>query len=50
VLQAIATHLLADRPDRFEARVMKRRPKHYDSVPKPRRDIKREMIKRFSEN
>jgi hypothetical protein len=50
LLKAIATHRVADRPDRFEPRMMKRRPKNYDRLTRPRREIKREMIKRFSEN
>jgi hypothetical protein len=50
LLKAIATHRVADRPDRFQPRMMKRRPKNYDRLTRPRREIKREMIKRFSEN
>jgi hypothetical protein len=50
LLTAIATHRVADRPDCFEPRMTKRRPKNYDRLTKPRREIKREMIKRFSEN
>jgi hypothetical protein len=50
LLKAIATHRVADRPDRFEPRMTKRRPKNYDRLTRPRREIKREMIKRFSEN
>jgi hypothetical protein len=44
-----ATHRVADRPDRFEPRMTKRRPKNYDRLTRPRREIKREMIERFSE-
>jgi hypothetical protein len=50
LLKAIATHRVADRPDRFEPRMTKRRPKNYDRLTKPRREIKREMLNRFSEN
>jgi hypothetical protein len=40
LLKAIATHRVADRPDRFEPRMTKRRPKNYNSVTKPRKEIK----------
>src|SRR5579864_507321 len=49
LLKAIATHRVADRPDRFEPRMTKRRPKNYNRLTKPRQEIKREVIKRFSE-
>ncbi len=45
VLDAIATHQVADRPDRFEPRKKKRRPKKYDRLMKPRNEIKLEMLK-----
>ena len=45
-LEAVATHRVADRPDRFEPRLRKRRPKKYDSMLKPRHVIKRKMLKR----
>jgi hypothetical protein len=45
ILDAIATHQVADRPDRFEPRLRKRRPKHYAFLRKPRAEIKREMAK-----
>jgi hypothetical protein len=48
LLKAIATHRVADRPDRFEPRMLKRRPKNYDRLTSPRREIKRQMLKRFS--
>ena len=48
VLRAIAAHRVADRPDRFEPRMAKRRPKRYDRLTRPRREIKLRMIKRFS--
>lgn len=47
LLNAIATHRVADRPDRFEPRLRKRRPKHYGFLRKPRAETKREMAKRF---
>ena len=43
---AVATHRVADRPDRFEPRLRKRRPKKYDSMPEPRNAIKHKMLKR----
>lgn len=46
VLRAIAVHRVADRPDRFEPRVAKRRPEKYDRLTKPRREIKAQMLKR----
>jgi hypothetical protein len=44
LLDAIATHRVADRPDRFEPRLRKRRPKHYGFLRKPRRETKRDML------
>src|SRR5262249_36781334 len=38
VLRAIAVHRVADRPDRFEPRMAKRRPKRYDRLTRPRRE------------
>jgi len=46
LLDAIAAHLVADRPDRFEPRLRKRRPKHYAFLRRPRAVIKREMAER----
>ena len=45
LLNAIATHRVADRPDRYEPRQRKRRQKKYDRMMKPRADLKREMLK-----
>jgi hypothetical protein len=45
LLKAIGTHRVADRPDRFEPRMTKRRPKNYDRLTKPRNEIKLAMIK-----
>jgi hypothetical protein len=46
LLDAVATHRVADRPDRFEPRQRKRRQKKYDRMMKPRNLLKREMLKR----
>ena len=43
LLDAIAQHRVADRPDRYEPRLKKRRPKHYAFLRKPRSVIKRKM-------
>ena len=48
VLRAISQHRVADRPDRFEPRMAKRRPKNYDRLTKPRKEIKLDMIKRLA--
>ena len=50
LLDAIATHRVADRPDRFEPRLKKRRRKTYDLMMKPRHEIKRDILKRLREN
>jgi IS4 transposase len=50
LLDAIASHRVADRPDRYEPRRKKRRPKPYDRLMKPRHEAKREMLKGFREN
>jgi hypothetical protein len=47
VLDAIAAHRVGDRPDRFEPRLRKRRPKHYAFLRHPRAEIRRRMLKRF---
>jgi hypothetical protein len=49
LLHAIAVHRVADRPDRFEPRLRKRRPKHYGFLRKPRRETKLDMIMGLSE-
>src|SRR5881227_856332 len=36
LLDAVASHRVADRPDRYEPRLTKRRPKHYGYLRKPR--------------
>ena len=45
LLDAIVTHRVADRPDRFEPRQRKRRQKKYDRMMKPRNQLKQEMMK-----
>jgi hypothetical protein len=45
ILTAIAVHRVADRPDRFEPRMAKRRPKRYDRLTRPRAEIKLRMLK-----
>jgi hypothetical protein len=50
LLDAVATHRVADRPNRYEPRLKKRRPKSYDRLMKPRHEVKRDMLNGFSEN
>ena len=45
LLDAIATHRVADRPGRFEPRKIKRRPQKHDRLMKPRQETKQEMLK-----
>jgi hypothetical protein len=45
LLNAIATHRVGDRPDRYEPRVKKRRRNHYGWLTKPRAEMKRKMAK-----
>jgi hypothetical protein len=45
LIAAIATHRVADRPDRFEPRQRKRRQKKYDRMMKPRHELKRDILK-----
>jgi putative transposase len=40
LLIAVALHYVGDRPDRFEPRLRKRRPKPYKHLRKPRRNYK----------
>ena len=49
LLRAIAAHRVGDRPDRFEPRMAKRRPKRYDRLTRPRAEIKLRMLNRVSE-
>ena len=41
----IAAHAVGNRPDRYEPRVRKRRPKEYDLMNKSRKEYKRQMAK-----
>jgi hypothetical protein len=50
LLAAIATHRVADRPDRYEPRVKKRRRNHYGWLTRPRAEMKRKMAKRVTQN
>lgn len=50
ILVAIASHHVADRSDRIEPRLRKRRPKHYGFLRKPRHETQRNMRKGFGEN
>ncbi len=45
LLDTIATHRVADRPDRYEPRLKKHRRNNYDYLTKPRAEIKRKMAK-----
>ena len=45
LLDAIATHRVADRPDRYEPRVKKRRRNHYGWLTRPRAEMRRRMSK-----
>lgn len=49
LLRAIAVHRVADRPDRFEPRMAKRKPQKYDRLTRPRAEIKLRMRKQVSE-
>lgn len=45
LLDAVAGHRVGDRPDRYEPRRRKRRPKPYDRLMKPRHEAKQAMLK-----
>lgn len=47
LLDAIAEHRIADRPDRFEPRLRKRRFKKYDYMMKPRCEAKLDILKQL---
>jgi len=49
LLDAIAAHRVADRPDRYEPRVKKRRRNHYGWLTRPRAEMKRRMAKRATQ-
>jgi hypothetical protein len=46
LLRAIAVHRVADRPDRLEPRMTKKRPRGYPSLKRSRKEIKLQMLKR----
>lgn len=50
LLDAIATHQVGDRPDRYEPRVKKRRRNHYGWLTEPRAEMKRKMAKGVTKN
>ena len=50
LLDTIALHRVADRPDRYEPRRKKRRPKPYDRLMKPRWMAKRDLRNGLREN
>ena len=50
LLDAIASHRVGDRPDRYEPRVKKRRRNHYGWLTKPRAEMKRKMAKGVGKN
>jgi hypothetical protein len=50
LLDAVVTHRVGDRPDRFEPRLRKRRHKKYFFLMKTRNETKREMLKRVRNN
>jgi hypothetical protein len=45
LLDAIITHRVADRPNRYEPRLKKHRRNNYDYLTKPRAELKRKMAK-----
>ena len=45
ILRSLAVHRVADRPDRFEPRMAKRRHRTYDDLTRPRAEIKLRMLK-----
>ena len=49
LLEAVASHRVGDRPDRYEPRRRKRRPKPYDRLMKPRHEAKRALRKGIPE-
>jgi hypothetical protein len=50
LLQAIVLHRVADRPNRFEPRRIKRRHKHYVPLAVPRDEAKRQILKGLTKN
>jgi hypothetical protein len=50
LLDAISVHRVAERPDRYEPRLRKRRPKLYAFLRKPRQQAKRDLLNGVSKN
>jgi hypothetical protein len=50
LLDAVACHRVADRPNRYEPRLKKRHPNHYGYLRKPRWKAKLELLKGVREN
>lgn len=50
LLESVVLHRVADRPDRFEPRKKKRREKRFHNLPKPRHELKRDLMKGVSKN
>ena len=50
LLDAVACHRVADRPNRYEPRLKKRHPNHYGYLRKPRSEGKRDLLKGDREN
>jgi IS4 transposase len=50
LLDCVASHRVANRPDRYEPRLRKRRPKQYGYLRKPRKQVKLDMAKGVTEN
>lgn len=46
VLLAVASHVVGDRPGRVEPRAVKRRPKEYDRLMKPRAEARAELLQK----
>ncbi len=46
LLGAIAVHRVADRPGRFEPRMVRKGPRGYEELKRPRKEIKLRMLKR----
>ena len=49
LLECIASHRVANRPDRFEPRKIKRRHRYYDFLNKPRCEAKLDILKGVKE-
>lgn len=49
LLESVALHRVADRPDRFEPRKKKHREKRFFNLPKPRHEMKRDILKGYRE-